>query len=94
MSTTTIRLADDLKARVAKVAQRTGVTPHNFMLAAIAEKTEEAERRVQFDSEAEDRYARVVESGQTVSWQDMRAWLEARAAGSTAARPASRKLAK
>ncbi len=30
MSTTTIRIPDDLKARVAAAAGRAGTTPHNF----------------------------------------------------------------
>ncbi len=93
MSTTTIRLPDELKARVAEAARRTGSTPHNFMLAAIAEKTEQAELRAEFDAVAEQRYARIVESGQTVSWRDMRVWLEDRGAGKGGPRPAGRKLA-
>ena len=35
MSTTTIRLEDDLKARVAAAAERAGVTAHAFILDAI-----------------------------------------------------------
>ncbi|MBO9875457.1 MULTISPECIES: ribbon-helix-helix protein, CopG family [Xanthomonas] len=46
MSTTTIRLPDALKARVAKAAEAAGTTSHNFILEAIAEKAELAERRV------------------------------------------------
>ena len=41
MPTTTIRLPEDLKARVAVAAKRSGMTPHGFMLEAIAEKTEQ-----------------------------------------------------
>ena len=43
MSTTTIRLSDDLKERVARAARRAGTTSHNFILEAIAEKADEAE---------------------------------------------------
>src|SRR3546814_20149299 len=38
MSTTTIRLPDELKARIAEAAKRAGTTSHNFILEAIAEK--------------------------------------------------------
>ncbi|MDE2257829.1 MAG: CopG family transcriptional regulator, partial [Xanthomonadaceae bacterium] len=31
MSTTTIRLPDDLKARIATAAERAGTTSHNFI---------------------------------------------------------------
>ncbi|NCT87817.1 CopG family transcriptional regulator [Stenotrophomonas acidaminiphila] len=36
--TTTIRLPDELKARIAEMAKETGMTPHGFILEAIAEK--------------------------------------------------------
>jgi predicted transcriptional regulator len=54
MSTTTIRLPEDLKARVAAAAERAGVTSHNFILQAIAEKAEQEERRANFDAELSD----------------------------------------
>ncbi len=53
MSTTTICLPDELKARVAAMAKETGTTAHGFMLEAIAEKTDAAERRADFHAEAE-----------------------------------------
>ena len=94
MSTTTIRIPDDLKARIAKAAGRAGTTPHNFILEAIAEKAEQAERRAEFDAVAEERYARIVETGKTIPWNEMRSYLEGRVAGKPAKRPAARKLAK
>ena len=94
MSTTTIRLPDELKARVAAAAGRAGTTPHNFILEAIAEKAEQAERRAEFDAVAEERYARIVETGKTIPWNEMRSYLEGRVAGKAVKRPATRKLAK
>ena len=55
MSTTTIRLPDELKARVAVAAKHAGTTAHAFILEAIAEKAEQAERRADFDAVAEAR---------------------------------------
>jgi len=72
MSTTTLRLSEELKARVAEAAHRSGTTPHSFILEAIAEKAEIAERRNAFDSEAEAHYARIVETGKTVPWDEMK----------------------
>lgn len=92
MSTTTIRLPDDLKARVAAAAAGSGVTPHAFILEAIAEKTADAERRVALREIAERRYAEIVANGQTVSWSEMQAWLQARLSGESAEPPAARKL--
>jgi len=33
-----------------------------------------AERRAQFDAEAEERYTRIVESGKTIPWSEMRSY--------------------
>ncbi len=94
MSTTTIRLPEDLKARIAAAAKRAGTTPHSFILEAIAEKAEQEERRADFNRVAEERYARVVASGKTIPWNEMRGYLEDRLADKTAKRPAARKLAR
>lgn len=94
MSTTTIRLPEDLKARVAAAAKRSGTTTHGFILEAIAEKAEQADLRSNFDAVAEERYAGIVASGKTIPWQEMRGYLEERLAGKAAKRPATRKLAR
>lgn len=94
MTTTTIRLPADLKARVAAAAKRDGTTTHGFILEAIAEKTRRAELRADFDAVAEQRYAGIVSSGKTIPWAEMRTYLEARVAGKAARRPPARKLAR
>lgn len=94
MSTTTIRLPDDLKARVAAAAARSGTTAHGFILEAIAEKAAQEEMRTDFDAVAEARYARIAVSGETIPWQEMRGYLEDRLAGKVVQRPAPRKLAR
>lgn len=92
MSTTTIRLPEDLKARVAEAARRTGTTAHGFILAAITEKAAQEELRGDFNQVAEERYARIVASGQTIPWQEMRTFLEERLAGNAVPPPPARKL--
>ncbi len=94
MSTTTIRLPEDLKARVAAAAKRAGTSTHGFILEAIAEKTELEDLRADFDAVAEDRYARIASSGKTIPWQKMRGYLEERLAGKEVKRPVARKLAR
>lgn len=94
MSTTTIRLTEELKIRIARAAESAGTTAHNFILEAIAEKAAAAERRAEFHDEAERRYARIVETGETVEWDEYRRYLMERARGKTAKRPATRKAAK
>lgn len=94
MSTTTIRLPEELKERVAAAAKRAGTTAHGFILEAIAEKTALDEQRAEFDAQAEARYARIVSSGKTIPWQEMRRYLEAHIAGEPAEPPVARKLAR
>ena len=94
MSTTTIRLPEDLKARVAAAAKRAGTSTHGFILDAIAEKAEQEDLRAAFDADAEDRYARIVATGKTIPWQEMRGYLEDRLAGKEVKRPVARKLAR
>jgi len=94
MSTTTIRLPADLKARISAAAKRAGKTPHSFILEAIAEKAEQEDRRNDFHKEAERRLADLMTSGQSIPWSEMRSYLEDRLAGKTVRRPVARKLAR
>lgn len=93
MATTTIRLPEHLKTRVAAAARRSGTTAHAFILEAIAEKTSQAELRADFDAVAEARYADIVSSGNTIPWSEMRKYLEVRISGKPLKRPVARKLA-
>jgi predicted transcriptional regulator len=92
MSTTTIRLPDALKARVARAAERAGTTAHSFILEAIAEKADLEERRADFHDEAERRYAGIIDSGKTIPWEEMRRYLEDRADGQNPKRRSARKM--
>lgn len=92
MSTTTIRLPDELKARVAEAAKQAGTTPHNFILEAIAEKADLAAERATFHALADQRYAEFLESGKSIPWEDARAYLKNRLAGKAVRRPVARKL--
>lgn len=94
MPTTTIRLPEDLKTRVAAAAKRSGTTTHGFILEAIAEKTKLEDLRADFDAVAEERFARIIASGKTVPWQEMRGYLEKHLAGDAVKRPAARKSAR
>jgi predicted transcriptional regulator len=92
MSTTTIRLPEDLKARVAAVAGQTGITAHAFILEAIAEKASLAEAREAFVVECRERLARYDATGLAIPWDEARQYLLDRAAGKKVARPRARKI--
>lgn len=89
MSTTTIRIDDDLKERVATAARLAGKTAHAFMLEAIEQTVEQAEIDAQFDRLADERWVEVLAAGRTVAWDDAKAYLEARLRGDKARRPAA-----
>jgi predicted transcriptional regulator len=92
MSTTTIRLDEALKARITAAAERAGKTPHAFMVEAITEHVELEEEDTEFHRLAEERWEEVQRTGMAVTWEDMTAWVEARARGENPERPTPRKL--
>ena len=92
MPTTTIRLPENLKDRIAHAAERAGTTSHAFILDAIAERVNEEERRSDFHNTAERRYAEIATSGMTIPWKEMQTYLENRLAGKKVSRPKARKL--
>jgi len=94
MSTTTIRLPDRMKERIAHAAKRAGTTSHAFILEAIAERVDDEERRNNFHATAEQRYAEIASSGMTIPWSEMRSYLENRLADRKTPRPKPRKLAR
>ena len=95
MPTTTIRLDDELKTRVAAAAERAGKTAHAFMLDAIARTVEQVELKDQFYREADQRWGKILEQGKTMPWDEMRTYLIARAEGRPAIRrPRARKPAR
>jgi predicted transcriptional regulator len=93
MSTTTIRMTDELKKRVTRAAKHAGTTPHAFILDAIAEHTDAQEQRTDFESVAEARFADIASTGKTVTWHALRGYLEKRATGHHPRRPTARNLA-
>lgn len=92
MSTTTIRIDEELKSRVAVAAQRAGKTAHAFIVEAIARTVEQVELDEAFDRVADDRWASLLANGRSVAWSEAKAWVDARARGERPRRPSSRKL--
>ena len=90
MSTTTIRLEEELKARVVTAAERAGKMAHAFIVDAIAERVEQAELEEEFHRVADERWAKVLVVGKTVPFDEAKAYLEARARAETPRRPAAR----
>ncbi len=94
MTTTTIRIDDDLKARVAAAAERAGKTAHAFILDAIAQTVDQAELDEELHRVADARWAGVLATGKTVAWDDAKAYLAARARGERPRKPVASKSAR
>lgn len=91
MSTTTIRLDDQLKARIAAVAEDAGTTPHAFVLDAIAQRVEQAEAEAELRRIALRRWRSYAKEGLSVPWEEARVWLVERSGGQHMERPKARR---
>ena len=91
MTTTTIRIDDDLKERVVVAAERAGMTTHAFIVESIARTVAHAEEDGAFCRIAESRRSHLFEAGKTVPWAAAKAYLEARVRGGKPPKPAARK---
>ena len=92
MTTTTIRIEEELKTRVAAAAERAGKTAHAFIVDAIAQTVDQAELDEELHRVADTRWASLLSTGKTVSWDEAKAYLTARARGERVRKPAARKL--
>lgn len=92
MSTTTIRISDELKARLHALAEQEGTSAHALILEAIADKADQVERRNDSYAQAEQRAVPIGESGETVPWNDMKSWLKQGLAAAQTTRPTARPL--
>ena len=92
MSTTTIRIEDELKARVAAVAERAGKTAHAFILDAITQTVEQVEQDNAFHALGAARWQAIQATGKTVPWDAAKVYLAARAQGKPMRKPAARKI--
>lgn len=87
MSTTTIRLPEALKARIARVAAQSNQTTHSFILEAIAEKADLAERRERFVQDALAAAEEVDANGEVFAAGEVHEYLRSRLAGQTVRKP-------
>jgi predicted transcriptional regulator len=86
-ATTTLKLPDPLKARIAPLAEAVGKTPHAWMVDALEAQVALAEIRQAFIAEAEASAAEVDAGGPQYAAADVHAYIVARAAGKVAPRP-------
>ena len=92
MTTTTVRLPLDLKARLDKLAAASGQSTHAFMLEKLAESAERGEQQRAFDAEVAKRWARFQRSGEHHTLGDLRNYATALARGEKPQRPKPRAM--
>lgn len=86
-TSTTLKLPDELKARIAPLAKAAGKTPHAWMVEALEAQAGLAEMRRSFIKEALASAAEVDAGGPLYTMEDVHAYIRARAAGQAAKRP-------
>ena len=94
MSTTTIRIPDELKSRLAKLAEHEGLSTHGLILDAIAEKADALERQQSFLEDARQRHEHFLATGEGIPWEEMRDYLRRRAQGEDVVPPVARRIGK
>jgi predicted transcriptional regulator len=86
-ATTTLKLPEPLKTRIAPLAEAAGKTPHAWMIDALEAQAALAEMREAFITEAEASAAEIDAGGALYAAEDVHAYIVARAAGKAARRP-------
>jgi predicted transcriptional regulator len=86
-----LRVPDDVKKRVTRLADAQDTTAHAFMLQAIRDKVDADEARAAFLAEARRRLARMKKSGKGIPAAEVFAYLDERAKGGNPVRPKARK---
>lgn len=90
MSTTSLKLSDDLKQRAAAAAHELGMSPHAFMVSAIEQAANAAERRIRFITEAKAVREEMLETGQGLDADEVHAFLNAKLSGKKVSAPKAR----
>lgn len=87
-TTTTLKLPEKLKARIASLAKQTGQSPHSLMLRALERDVSREERMRDFVRAAMASDATAEAGGAVYRAEDVHAWMERLAKGEKPPRPA------
>lgn len=87
VATTTLKLSDKLKTRIARLAKQTGRSAHSLMVEALKREIVREERMCEFVREALAADLAVEEGAAVYSAEKVHAWMERLARNPKAARP-------
>lgn len=90
VSTTSLKLPDDVKQRITAVAKEQGITPHAFMLDSIRSATVRAEKRAALVAEALAARQAAVTSGTGYLADEVHDYLRAKTSGKAPPAPRAR----
>jgi predicted transcriptional regulator len=90
MAATSLKLPEDLKRRIERLASATNKTPHAFMVEALAREAERLELRARFADEAARSEEEALSSGRAFELAATFDYLTTRASGAKARRPKAR----
>ena len=90
MSTTSLKLSDELKQRAVAAAEKKGVSPHAFMVDAIEQAASAAEQRAGFVNDALAAREQALETGKGYDARQVHAYLRERIAGKKSPKPKAR----
>jgi predicted transcriptional regulator len=91
-ATTTLKLPEELKARIASAAQASGKTSHAFMLDALSIQTTLSEHRQAFIASAMKAEQEVADYGLVYEADEIFGYLQAKVDGKQAKWPKAKKL--
>jgi len=86
-ATTTLKLPEELKTRIAPLAKSAAKTPHAWMIEALETQAKLAEIRQSFINDALESAAEVDTGGSLYAMEDVHAYILARAVAKPAKRP-------
>jgi len=86
-ATTTLKLPEKLKARIARLAKQSGQTPHALMLQALEREVAREERVREFVKAALAADAAIDAGAAVYRAEDVHAWMERLAKGEKPPRP-------
>lgn len=94
MSTTSLKLPEELKQRAATAAQELGISTHAFMVDAIRQAADAVEQRSQFVAQSVAARAEMLQSGLGHDADEVRDYLRQRISDKHAPRPSGKQWRK
>lgn len=90
MTTTSLKIPEELKRRAVDAARQQGLSPHAFMVNAIEQTVLASEQRASFIAEALAAEQEMLESGLGYAADDVHRYIKARIAGENPELPEAR----